>query len=149
MIKIFHNEINAMQIHTNVSIPFVWDKVSLHDHVITVQYPEVINGAIAGSAPILSFDGVSKESAKRAGPTSYWKIVSDDATAAFGAAPRCANNIRRSWDIIDSMAAKGSDGLTTLGNLFKMCQAPRNEADVFALKVFIMYGFDMMVSCCR
>ena len=34
---------------------------------IRMRYPGVFDGAIAGSAPILSFDGVSKESAKRAG----------------------------------------------------------------------------------
>ena len=51
---------------------------------IRMRYPTVIDGAIAGSAPILAFDGVSKASAKKAGPLSYWKIVTDDATAAFG-----------------------------------------------------------------
>ena len=111
---------------------------------IRMKYPHVVDGAIAGSAPILAFDDVSKASAKKAGPLSYWKIVTDDATEAFGSTKECSNNVRRAWDIMDAMFATGSAGKHKLGQLFRLCAAPSTLAELYALKIYLQMAFDTM-----
>ena len=53
------------------------------------RYPGAVDGAIAASAPVLAFPGMSpKFDSQR-----YWAVVTHDATAAAGAAPACAGNV--------------------------------------------------------
>ena len=50
-----------------------------------MKYPATFAGAIAGSAPILAFDGpFEKAAAKYPGPDSYWSVVTADADPSRG-----------------------------------------------------------------
>ncbi len=59
-----------------------------------IKYPHILDGAIAGSAPIWSYLG--EEPAYDSG--SYAKIVTADASEAGGSAPACASNVREVWN---------------------------------------------------
>eukprot|EP00939_MAST-03C_sp_MAST-3C-sp1_P002189 g2189.t1 len=110
-----------------------------------MKYPDTFDGAIAGSAPILAFDNASKgNTAKRAGPFSYWKIVTDDATEAFGSAPRCASNVRNSWEAMDRLFATGESGRRKIRDRLSLCEPPRSDSDLFAIKVYMQMAFDSM-----
>jgi lysosomal Pro-X carboxypeptidase len=111
---------------------------------IRMRYPNIIDGAIAASAPILAFDGVSKENAKRAGAESYWKIVTDDATEAFGSTANCASNVRRSWMAMDKMFSTGHEGKKKLQTLFSLCKEPSTLVELVALKTYLQMAFDTM-----
>ena len=109
-----------------------------------MKYPNVIDGAIAGSAPILAFDNVSKESAKKAGKLSYWKIVTDDATAAFGSAENCAPNVRRAWKVLDFLYAHIKDGPQLIAEALSLCSPPSSIDELERLKVYLQIAFDTM-----
>ena len=108
---------------------------------IRMKYPDTFDGAIAGSAPILAFDGAEKASAKHAGTTSYWAIVSNDATSAFGSEANCKNNVQAVWPSIDALAFNGE--FEKLGKLLRMCKTPR-AGDMQRLKMFHIMAFDNM-----
>jgi hypothetical protein len=59
----------------------------------------------------------------------YWKVVTRDATAAAGAAPRCADNVRKSWA---ALFAKGETaaGRAALSQTFRTCAALQSAEDV-------------------
>eukprot|EP00940_MAST-03C_sp_MAST-3C-sp2_P001488 g1488.t1 len=112
---------------------------------VRMRYPDVFAGAIAGSAPILAFDGVEKgQSAKQAGPRSYWKIVTDDATEAFGSAKRCSDNVRGAWKALDTMFDQGQNGQRQIRDLLRLCSPPRSFSDLFAIKLFLQMAWDSM-----
>ena len=109
-----------------------------------MRYPHVFDGAIAGSAPILAFDGVAKADAKKAGPSSYWKIVTDDASAAFGSAPACSENVRKTWLAMDRMFASGVTGRRQLQRHLSLCKPIASLADLVLLKNFLIMAWDTM-----
>eukprot|EP01063_Lacrimia_lanifica_P004654 TRINITY_DN12650_c0_g1_i1.p2 TRINITY_DN12650_c0_g1~~TRINITY_DN12650_c0_g1_i1.p2 ORF type:complete len:142 (+),score=33.72 TRINITY_DN12650_c0_g1_i1:357-782(+) len=56
-----------------------------------MRYPDALDGMVAGSAPILSFEGL----APPYDPETYWKIVARGAGGpGSGAAAPCASNLR-------------------------------------------------------
>ena len=134
-----------------------------------MKYPATFNGAIAGSAPILAFDGDTGEAAKHPGPESYWAVVTRDATAEYGgAAPACSANVRAAWSAIDRVAARAAgDGGKVLAEALAFCKPldvgkpppppPRGggggdtmgaagsaSADVQAAKIYLAMAFDTM-----
>ncbi|CAK0734809.1 hypothetical protein CVIRNUC_000484 [Coccomyxa viridis] len=58
-----------------------------------IKYPHILDGAIAGSAPIWSYFG--EDPPYDAG--SFAKIVTRDASKEGGSAPACASNVRQVW----------------------------------------------------
>mmetsp|Transcript_28628 Transcript_28628/g.45936 ORF Transcript_28628/g.45936 Transcript_28628/m.45936 type:complete len:562 (-) Transcript_28628:158-1843(-) len=65
-----------------------------------LKYPGSVDGAVAGSAPIWSFVGEHPA----VDPGAFAKGVTRDATAAGGASPSCAANIRHAWhELLDRM----------------------------------------------
>ena len=104
-----------------------------------MKYPGVFAGAVAASAPILAFDGLLPAYQQ----PSYWAVVTRDATAEGGSAPACAPNIRAAWDPLFA-AGKTPAGRSQLQTAFNLCSAPQNDADMFALAVFILNAFDTL-----
>jgi lysosomal Pro-X carboxypeptidase len=77
-----------------------------------IKYPDTIAGAIAASAPVLQFTGVTP-------PSTFNDIV----TATFRAAnPGCPDGIRRSWDIMRDLGASAA-GRQSLMSTFQLCDA--------------------------
>jgi lysosomal Pro-X carboxypeptidase len=110
---------------------------------LRMKYPSAVEGAIAGSAPILAFQGLPAPYADWGGGEAYWQVVTNDATAAAGAEPDCANNIRKVWSQIFSLA-KTEAGRATLTTAFKMCKPLTSEADAMNLALMHLNAFDTM-----
>ena len=107
-----------------------------------MRYPHVFDGAIAGSAPSWPLM-VCKGRCQKTGPASYWKIVTDDASAAFGSAPACSKNVRKTWFAMDRMFASGTTGRQQLQRHLSMC-APIRLSMILSLKNFLMMAWDTM-----
>ena len=58
-----------------------------------IKYPSVVDAAVAGSAPIWSFEGEDPP----VDPGAFAVGVTHDATAAGGASPACASNVRKAF----------------------------------------------------
>jgi len=82
-----------------------------------MRYPDALDGMIAASAPILSFEGLSPSY----DPSTYDMIVTRDAGGlGSGAAPACADNIRAAWLEIDKLATT-DEGRAILTEQFATC----------------------------
>ncbi|KAF9597311.1 hypothetical protein IFM89_017095 [Coptis chinensis] len=75
-----------------------------------LKYPHIGLGALASSAPILYFEGLTPHE-------QYYLIATKDYKEA---SMNCYNTIRQSWSKIDKIASK-SDGLSLLSQKFKIC----------------------------
>ncbi|KAG9395461.1 lysosomal Pro-X carboxypeptidase-like [Carpediemonas membranifera] len=93
------------------------------------KYPHVIAGAIASSAPVALFDGISD-------PNGYNKIVENDFT--------CAPLLKQG---INAIASKGQTaaGLAELSSIFKTC-TPLKSADTLPSLIEDTMGSLAMVS---
>jgi lysosomal Pro-X carboxypeptidase len=90
-----------------------------------MKYPNIIDGVIAGSAPILSFlaDEVPLDKG------SYAHIVTFDASEEAGAAPNCIPNIRRTWPAMREFG-KTPEGRDALKKSLSLCDSVElNSAD--------------------
>ena len=96
-----------------------------------LKYPWAVDGAIAASAPIWSFEG--EDPAYDEG--SYAKIVTRDASAAGGASDACAENIRSSWDDIFN-SGSSDEGRARLAARLSLCQKPA-EDDIYTLAYWL------------
>lgn len=105
-----------------------------------LKYPAVFAGAIAASAPIRAFPGLSPAWDSE----SYWAVVTRDATPAAGAAAACAPNTRAAWDAIDAMAAAGPAGLANLTSIFQVCTPLATADDIAMLKLSILNAIDTL-----
>jgi len=87
-----------------------------------INYPWVIDAAVASSAPILQFTDITDCHV-------YNKIV----TKAFEQpGKQCADNIRKSWAALEAKSKQGSNGLNFLQTNFRICQSlsPNNYTAV-------------------
>ena len=89
-----------------------------------MRYPDALDFMVAGSAPILSFEGCGYD------PGTYNAIVTRDANATGGAAQACAANIEAAWHTIDRLG-KTAAGLSLLSSAFRTC-APVTSAAALA-----------------
>ncbi|KAF5742580.1 lysosomal Pro-X carboxypeptidase [Tripterygium wilfordii] len=76
-----------------------------------LKYPHIALGALASSAPILYFDGITS-------PDAYYNVVTKDFRET---SENCYNTIKKSWSEIEKVAAK-KDGLSILSKKFKTCK---------------------------
>ena len=104
-----------------------------------LKYPWAVDGAIAASAPIWSFEG--EEPAYD--PGSYAKIVTRDASSAGGATDACAANIGGVWDSIFD-AGTSTEGRAWLASQLSLCEAPTDNDDVWTLAYWLQSAFDYM-----
>lgn len=100
-----------------------------------MKYPNVIEGALAGSAPIFQFP-------EEYDCNQFLKIVTKDYETY---SPNCSVSIARSWQLIRDYASgisklnkkniyhSPSSGLTKIGELFNTCEPLRYPADVDSL----------------
>ena len=106
---------------------------------LALKFPWAVDGAIAASAPIWSFEG--EEPAYD--PGSYAKIVTRDASSAGGASDACAANIEKSWDsIFDS--GTSAEGRAWLASQLSLCEPPVDNNDVWTLAYWLQSAFDYM-----
>ncbi|KAL5704268.1 lysosomal Pro-Xaa carboxypeptidase [Ranunculus cassubicifolius] len=76
-----------------------------------LKYPHIAVGALASSAPILYFDGMTPENGYHVVVTKDFKEISES----------CYNTIRESWSEIDRVAAT-PNGLNMLSQKFNTCE---------------------------
>lgn len=86
---------------------------------IRMKYPHIVQGAIASSAPILQFSGVTECEA-------FLRIVTSDFKTAH---PNCPKLIRKSWNVIYNITSN-DEGKKWLSDNWKLCQPLKNTSDV-------------------
>lgn len=91
-------------------------------------YPHIVDGAIAGSAPVLDFEGVVDEE----GIESFSYIVTRDASPEGGSSEHCAGNVRAAWSILQEMATT-VEGRWALSKAFRLCDTLASEEEVLTL----------------
>jgi len=108
---------------------------------LRLKYPATIVGAIAGSAPILSFMGQTP--AYDSG--SFAKIVTLDASVEGGSPQACAPNVRASWPLIFELG-KNQTGQDELNRIFKLCDNSKigSSSAAYGLASWLQSSFDYM-----
>uniref|UniRef100_A0A1Y9HDP7 Lysosomal Pro-X carboxypeptidase n=1 Tax=Anopheles funestus TaxID=62324 RepID=A0A1Y9HDP7_ANOFN len=87
---------------------------------IRIKYPHLVAGAIAASAPIRQFQGVTQCGIFNQILTSVYQV-------SYNA--ECASNIRRSWSMLQNYSTTG-EGLRVLNEKFKFCTNLTKATDV-------------------
>lgn len=108
---------------------------------LRMKYPQVVDGVIAGSAPIMSFLG--EDPAYDTG--SYAKLVTFDATAAGGSSDDCAFNVRKAWPLLFQHGST-IEGRAELSSIFRLCpnSVLKSSADVYSLAYWLQSSMDYM-----
>eukprot|EP01084_Bolivina_argentea_P302248 521688_1 len=88
----------------------------------SIKYPQWIDGCIAGSAPILDFEGLEPP----INPNFYAQTMTFDASTEGGGNDLCKNNIRKSWNNLFNLT-KTLNGRRELSSIFKLCSNLNNE----------------------
>eukprot|EP00043_Microstomoeca_roanoka_P020441 m.249570 g.249570 ORF g.249570 m.249570 type:complete len:554 (+) comp17167_c0_seq1:4290-5951(+) len=92
------------------------------------KYPDVVDGVIAGSAPIWSFTGLNP-------PYDYYgfnNVVADDATSKGGSSDNCKANYKYAQPRIMQLAAS-EQGRQLLTQQFALCEPIKNADDAYNL----------------
>lgn len=92
-----------------------------------MKYPNMVAGALAASAPILQFPGITP-------CESFYKIVTKDFQRDGGDA--CVNSVRKTWNVVKTYGNTGS-GRKKLTGIFKLCSPLKTEDDVTELEYWI------------
>uniref|UniRef100_A0A348G600 Lysosomal Pro-X carboxypeptidase n=1 Tax=Odontomachus monticola TaxID=613454 RepID=A0A348G600_ODOMO len=93
---------------------------------IRMKYPHIVQGAIAGSAPILQFTGVVACEA-------FARILTSDFRSSN---PTCAKLIRKSWSTITEVTSN-DEGKKWLSDNWKLCEPLKTTEHVQTLKDFL------------
>ena len=108
------------------------------------KYPHLVDGAIAGSAPIAAFAGLAPPYDEG----SFAAVVTRDASPAAGAPDTgCSRNIRAAWEYLFSRTASGEPAaLAEVRGAFRLCDsAPLGSADdVLLLAQWAQSAFDFL-----
>ena len=92
---------------------------------LRIKAPWAIDGCLAASAPILSFEGLTPP----VDPDFFAKIVTSDTSTDGGAAAGCKERFNESWDaILNTFAIKGGPG--TLQSVFRLCKGLEDPWDL-------------------
>ncbi|KAA6423864.1 MAG: lysosomal Pro-X, partial [Trebouxia sp. A1-2] len=89
-----------------------------------MKYPHVLDGAIAGSAPIWAFPGEDPP----VDPGAFAKIVTRDATPAGGSAKACAGNLRNAWKQLKEWGSNDA-GRGQIKEAMQLCPAANLSSD--------------------
>lgn len=106
-----------------------------------MKYPHVLDGAIAGSAPIWAFPGEDPPVDSGA----FAKIVTRDATPAGGSAKACAGNLRNAWKQLTEWGSY-DEGRGHIKEAMQLCPAANlsNDDDVDTLAQWAQNAFDYL-----
>ncbi|KDD71492.1 serine carboxypeptidase S28, partial [Helicosporidium sp. ATCC 50920] len=88
-----------------------------------LKYPHLMDGAVAGSAPIWTFLGENPP--YDAG--SFARIVTRDASPEGGSAPACAPNARSAWQALFELS-DSSQGRSRARRALRLCPSVRLES---------------------
>ena len=98
-----------------------------------IKYPASVAGAIAASAPIWQFTGLT-------GPDVYNSII----TRVYSSdTPQCSAAIKRSWSIIGNYSQTAA-GLATLTSVFQPCNGSFTNATAHSLYDFLYSAISYM-----
>ncbi|CAB3240100.1 unnamed protein product [Arctia plantaginis] len=102
-----------------------------------LKYPHIVNGAIAASAPVHMFTGMTNCNIFNRLATSSFKNVNIN----------CSSNIRDSWSVIRNYSSN-ANGSEWLHSNWKLCSPLKNSTDVASLLDFLnsMYSTLAMVN---
>lgn len=108
---------------------------------LRMKYPAAVDGAIAGSAPILSFLGL--EPAYNI--NSFGQTVTFDASEPGGGSATCTHLVRSSWKALFA-AGQTASGREQLNRIFALCPSSRLrfEGDVEGLAGWLQSSMDFM-----
>lgn len=101
-----------------------------------MRYPHQVQGAIASSAPIGCMDPNFKGS-------SYWHVVTRDATASGGAQSDCATTVFHTMTLIKQAIAASPDVPSEIARELSLC-APLKQTDGDAVVLFLQAAFDAL-----
>jgi len=89
------------------------------------KYPHVWDGAIAGSAPIFSFEGMGVDA------NFYAEGVTYDVTPAAGASESCETNLRALFSDLDLVTLAGEEGgADMIAEQLKLCPESADDDDL-------------------
>ncbi|XP_076065811.1 lysosomal Pro-X carboxypeptidase [Oratosquilla oratoria] len=91
-----------------------------------MKYPHIVEGAIAASAPILQFEGITP-------CEKFGQVVTKDFAEA---SKECADIIRRSWKTIDEVV-KAKKGYEWLSDAWQLCKPVKTKEDIVDLKDYL------------
>uniref|UniRef100_A0A0B6Y9F8 Lysosomal Pro-X carboxypeptidase n=1 Tax=Arion vulgaris TaxID=1028688 RepID=A0A0B6Y9F8_9EUPU len=91
-----------------------------------IKYPNVVIGAVAASAPIWQFTGLTNCSAFYDTASNTWLQTS----------PVCVANVHQSYQTLDVIASQAG-GLQLISNIFKLCTPLSSTSDLDAFKDFL------------
>eukprot|EP01063_Lacrimia_lanifica_P013700 TRINITY_DN20317_c0_g1_i1.p2 TRINITY_DN20317_c0_g1~~TRINITY_DN20317_c0_g1_i1.p2 ORF type:complete len:485 (+),score=212.62 TRINITY_DN20317_c0_g1_i1:54-1508(+) len=107
-----------------------------------MKYPHVVDGVIAGSAPILAFAGVDPTGSYKTTDATFgqgfWDVVTADATPAHGARKNCDVAVRKAF--AELFAADAA----ALQKTFKTCTLPDTPDKVTHVAYLQMFAWDNM-----
>ena len=105
------------------------------------KYPHLVDGAVAGSAPIWAFAGETPP----VDPNAFALGVSFDATAWGGASPACEGNVRAAFAELLSRTSSAR-GVASVAKPLRLCasSAPESADDVARLAYWLQDAFDYL-----
>lgn len=106
---------------------------------LILRYPAIVDGAIAASAPIVNFEGMTPPY----DPNAFNDVVTVDASSAGGASDICQSTIRQAWqDMLDLSTTAA--GRAVVSSAFRTCAPLQSAADVEALMNWASGAFGNM-----
>ena len=107
-----------------------------------LKYPHMMDGAIAGSAPIWTYEGEDPPY----DPGAFAEIITRDASPAGGSAAACAPNVRAAWQTLFRWG-RDAGGRSKAGEAMRLCRdsALESEGDVLALAEWAQNAWDYLV----
>ncbi|XP_037947863.1 lysosomal Pro-X carboxypeptidase [Teleopsis dalmanni] len=84
-----------------------------------MKYPHIIEGALAASAPILQFNGIT--------PCDIFSKITTSIYTSYS--KNCSTNIKNSWNLFRTYFSK-EDGKKELNAVFKFCDPLKQEEDL-------------------
>ncbi|XP_046669281.1 lysosomal Pro-X carboxypeptidase-like [Homalodisca vitripennis] len=93
-----------------------------------MKYPASVTGAIASSAPIWQFPGMTH-------CNNFYRIL----TSAFSrVSHNCSDNIRKSWKTIEDIT-KTDEGKSWLSSTWNLCEPLQSSKNISALRSYLNY----------
>lgn len=92
-----------------------------------MKYPHIVVGALAASAPILQFSGMTP-------CESFYRIVTQDFKLDGGEA--CVNSVMKTWKTVKTYGSTVS-GRKKLSSIFKLCTPLKTQSDVSQVEYWL------------